>query len=169
MRLEPDGTVRVARFVRLPLPFVDWKGDVMGRTQFGTIMVFPFILVALLAAQQAPSPAGGTDHVAAIKQSLQQSAAGLRQYRWIETTAVSIKGDEKSRTQKSCPTAPTAGAKTPIGSSLSDSSSPGVRGRIVENRRRITGSMQAMAPVKHYVPRTGVSRPPRTRAISDPA
>ena len=40
--------------------------------------------------------------VAAIKQSLAQSQAALKAYEWIETTAVSLKGEEKSRTQNRC-------------------------------------------------------------------
>jgi hypothetical protein len=56
-------------------------------------------------AQQPPSPAGGggaQDHVAALKQSLQQGMAAIRRYQWIETTSISVKGEEKSRKQASC-------------------------------------------------------------------
>src|SRR3954471_18486260 len=42
------------------------------------------------------------DQVSAIKQSLQQGLAKARQYEWIETTVVSLKGEEKARTQKRC-------------------------------------------------------------------
>ena len=42
------------------------------------------------------------ERVAAIKQSLQDSMAALRQYEWVETTIISVKGDEKSRTQQRC-------------------------------------------------------------------
>jgi hypothetical protein len=52
-----------------------------------------------LAAQQAPAPA---ERVAALKQSLQQSQANLRKYEWIETTIISLKGEEKSRRQQRC-------------------------------------------------------------------
>ena len=57
-----------------------------------------------LGARQAPAPAGGSkaDHVAALKQSLQEGQARIRQYEWIETTSVSMKGEEKSRKQNSC-------------------------------------------------------------------
>ncbi len=129
----------------------------MRTLQVSMIGFFSVVLAAPLLAQQATAPAGGTDHVAAIKQSLQQSAAALRQYKWVETTVVSIKGEEKSRTQSSC----SYGAdgqvqKTPVGAAPeSDSRQPrGVRGRIVENKKEeITGSMQeALALVKQYVP-----------------
>jgi hypothetical protein len=42
------------------------------------------------------------DQVAAVKQSLQQGLAKARQYEWIETTVISLKGEEKARTQKRC-------------------------------------------------------------------
>ncbi len=42
------------------------------------------------------------ERVAAIKKSLAESQARLRHYQWIETTAVSLKGDEKANTQKRC-------------------------------------------------------------------
>ena len=48
-------------------------------------------------AQQGPTP---DQRVAAIKQSLQTSQAQLRKLEWIETTIVSLKGEEKARTQK---------------------------------------------------------------------
>src|SRR3954470_936306 len=42
------------------------------------------------------------DQVSAVKQSLQQGLAKARQYEWIETTIISLKGEEKARTQKRC-------------------------------------------------------------------
>ena len=57
-----------------------------------------------LHAQQPPQPAGGAaqDPVAALKQSIQQGLAKAHGYQWIETTIVSLKGEEKSRKQKQC-------------------------------------------------------------------
>jgi hypothetical protein len=51
------------------------------------------------AAQAAQTPEA---RVAALKQSLAEGQAKLRQYEWIETTTISLKGDEKSRTQLRC-------------------------------------------------------------------
>ncbi len=45
---------------------------------------------------------GGQDHVAALKKSLQEGMARIRQYEWIETTTISLKGEEKSRKQNRC-------------------------------------------------------------------
>ena len=39
-------------------------------------------------------------HVAALKQALQQNQAQLRKYEWVETTIVSLKGEEKDRKQQ---------------------------------------------------------------------
>ena len=121
------------------------------------IALFAVAVVAPLVAQQAAAPAGGTDHAAAIQQGLKTSMAALHQYKWVETTVVSIKGEEKSSTQKSC----YYGAdgtlqKTPIDSgSASESKTPrGLRGKIAADKKEeITDSMQeAVALVKQYVP-----------------
>jgi hypothetical protein len=52
----------------------------------------------------AQQPAGGQapDRVAALKQSMATSQKQLRQYEWIETTTISMKGEEKSRKQQRC-------------------------------------------------------------------
>jgi hypothetical protein len=60
---------------------------------------------AVLQAQQPAAQAaggGGQDHVAALKQTMQQGMALARKYEWIETTVISLKGEEKGRTQKRC-------------------------------------------------------------------
>jgi len=59
-----------------------------------------FAVRADLAAQQGAGAA--QERVAALKQSLQESQQRLRQYEWIETTVVSLKGEEKSRKQMRC-------------------------------------------------------------------
>ena len=54
---------------------------------------------AIEIRQSGPSP---QERVAALKQSMQESQAKLRQYEWVETTIISLKGEEKARTQKRC-------------------------------------------------------------------
>jgi hypothetical protein len=108
------------------------------------------------AAPAAAAPAG-QDRVAALKQSLGSSMAALRKYEWMETTVVSMKGEEKSRKQNRCyygadgkvvkvpvEAAPAAPAKE----------KRGVRGKIVANKKEeISESMkEAIALVKSYVP-----------------
>ena len=48
----------------------------------------------------AQSPATPDQVVAALKQNLAESQKRLRQYEWIETTVISLKGEEKSRKQQ---------------------------------------------------------------------
>ena len=59
---------------------------------------------AVLLAQQAAGPAGaagGQDQVAALK-ALQEGLKKIRQYEWVETTVISLKGEEKARQQNLC-------------------------------------------------------------------
>ena len=71
----------------------------------GALVIGVAILVAApaLVAQQPAAPAGGAqDPVAALKQSMQQGLALIRQYEWVETTIISLKGEEKARKQNRC-------------------------------------------------------------------
>jgi len=58
-------------------------------------------LASVLAAQQAPA-GDKPDPVAALKQSIAEGTKKLAQYEWVETTAISMKGEEKSRKQNRC-------------------------------------------------------------------
>jgi hypothetical protein len=64
-----------------------------------TIGIVTALSVARGAAQ-APAPASPDQMVAALKQNLAESQQRLRKYEWIETTALSLKGEEKSRKQQ---------------------------------------------------------------------
>src|SRR4249919_198203 len=56
--------------------------------------------IAGVGAAQQPAPAGGApDRVAAFKQSMQEGLARIRTYEWVETTIISLKGEEKARKQ----------------------------------------------------------------------
>jgi hypothetical protein len=73
---------------------------------WGTVIATAMLGVApALEAQQPAKQAGAggaQDHVAALKQSMQEGQARLRQYEWIETTIISVKGEEKARKQNRC-------------------------------------------------------------------
>jgi len=56
--------------------------------------------LASRTAVQAQAPAGTDQMVASLKQSLANSQQRLHDYQWIETTVISLKGDEKSRKQE---------------------------------------------------------------------
>ena len=78
---------------------MNWK-NVLGAVAATTLG-----LSAAVHAQQAPAPAAGAgkaDAVAALKQSLQQGLAKARGYEWVETTIISLKGEEKARKQNRC-------------------------------------------------------------------
>ena len=57
----------------------------------------PTAAQAAATPQAAPTP---QERVAALKQSLAESQKAIRQDQWIETTIISLKGEEKARTQK---------------------------------------------------------------------
>ena len=68
-------------------------------------VVLILLTAAPLLAQQPPAQAaagGAQDSVAALKQSMQQGLAKVRQYEWVETTTISLKGEEKARKQNRC-------------------------------------------------------------------
>jgi len=110
------------------------------------------LAAAMPAAAQAPTSA---ERVAALKASLATSQTLLKQYEWTETTALSLKGEEKSRTQNRC----FYGAdgklqKTPLAAPPPAEKKKGLRGKVVENKKaEISEYMKsAVALVKSYVP-----------------
>jgi len=93
--------------------------------------------------------------VVALKQSAAKDQQNIRQYEWIETTVISLKGEEKSRQQKRC----YYGAEGSL-QKVTESAAPapekkrGLRGRVAANKKEeLTDYMkQAVALVKTYVP-----------------
>jgi hypothetical protein len=113
---------------------------------------------AIEIQQAGPSP---QERVAALKQSMQESQIKLRQYEWIETTIISLKGEEKARTQKRCYYGADGNLqKVPIGTPAPAQQPPagGRRGRVkakvVENKKdEMKDYMErAAALVQQYVP-----------------
>src|ERR1700758_1115087 len=91
------------------------------RVRICTPSVVGFTAFTLLAALSAPAQneagAGSArqEKVAALKQSLAQNQAALKQYSWTETTQVSLKGEVKKTEQKQCQYGPDGKVqKTPI-------------------------------------------------------
>jgi hypothetical protein len=112
------------------------------------------------AQQAGPTPA---ERVAALKQSLAQSQKQIRQYEWVETTIISLKGEEKARTQKRC----YYGAdgklqKTPMGEPAAQPQQPASQGgrggrmkaKVVENKKDDMKDYmeKASALIHKYVP-----------------
>jgi hypothetical protein len=104
-----------------------------------------------LAAQPASQP----DKVAALKQSLAANQKLEKQYRWVETTVVSLKGEEKSRIQKQCFYGPEGKVqKQQLTAPPAQAAPGGMKGKIAAKKKEeITATMkQAVALVKSYVP-----------------
>jgi hypothetical protein len=121
----------------------------LGISLLALVLMCPGIAVA-----QAPQPSV-QERVAVLKATFAASQASLRQYEWIETTVVSLNGEEKSRKQQRC----YYGADGVLQKVLVDASpppptKPGLRGRIIANKTaEMTDYMKsAVSLVKSYVP-----------------
>jgi hypothetical protein len=104
--------------------------------------------------------------VVALKQTVARDQQSIRQYEWIETTVISLKGEEKSRQQKQCYYGAEGSLqKVPVSASPPPEKKRGLRGRIIENKKEeLTDYMkQAVALVKFYVP----PDPARIQAVKD--
>ena len=70
------------------------------------VYVRPFVVAAIALSvvvggrASAQDPGALQQRVAALKQALQDNQAQLRKYEWVETTIVSLKGEEKNRKQE---------------------------------------------------------------------
>ena len=119
--------------------------------------------VSTLAAQGAAQAPPSTDQlVATLKQNLADGQKKLRQYEWVETTVISLKGEEKARKQqRAYYGADGKLTKVPIGEPPAKAEPQGRGGRsgrlkerIVENKKdEMQEYMQkAVALVHKYVP-----------------
>src|ERR1039458_6178715 len=121
-------------------------------------------LCALLSALPNPAVAqqpSVPERVAALKASLAASQIILRQYEWIETTVVSLKGDEKSRKQERCYYGADGGIqKVEVSASPEPEKKRGLRGKIIAKKKEeLTDYMKnAVSLVKTYVPPNQIGR-----------
>ena len=95
------------------------------------------------------------ERVTALKACLGASQAALRQYEWIETTAISLKGNEKSRKQERCYYGADGKVqKIAVAAPPPPAKKRGLRGKIIENKKaELTDYMKnAVSLVKAYVP-----------------
>ncbi len=124
------------------------------------VCVLASVIGALAASAQTPATPTGTaptpeERIAAIKQNLITSQQNLKHYQWTETTAVSYKGEEKSRTANSCAYgADGKVVKTPVSAPAEAEGKRGLRGKVVENKKEELGAymQSAVALIKSYVP-----------------
>ena len=127
-------------------------------------------LAALLAVGLTSRACAGqpsvAERAAALKASLALSQAVLKQYEWVETTVISLKGEEKSRKLNRCYYGADGGlTKVPLTTPPPPQKKRGLRGRIIENKKEeLTEYMQqAVGLVNSYVP----PDPARIQAAKD--
>lgn len=107
-----------------------------------------------VAQEAAPAPKS-VDQVAMVKESLAASKVALKQYEWIETTALSLKGEEKVRQQYRCYYgAEGAMQKVPLAPDAKEEKKRGLRGKAVEAKKaELQASMKdAIALLRQYAP-----------------
>jgi hypothetical protein len=126
-----------------------------------------FLICTLAAAAIAFSQEAGLNalhqRLGAVKQSIAQNQARLKQYTWTETTEISLKGEEKKRTQADCLYGPDGKVqKTPVGNPAPPASRRGIKGKIVANK---------IEDMKDYMDRVGslVQRyvPPNPQSLQE--
>jgi hypothetical protein len=121
------------------------------------------LLMPVIARSQSPEV---QQRVAALKQAVARDQQNIRQYEWIETTVISLKGEEKSRQQKRCYYGADGGLqKVTVDASPPPDKKRGVRGRVIARKtEELTDYMkQAVALVKTYVP----PDPGRIQSVKD--
>lgn len=158
----------VLSFALGPL-FSPWASARKGLPFPSTCSAFIAGLCALLvggvniASAQQPSIA---ERVLALKANVTTSQANLRQYEWIETTVISLKGEEKSRKQQRCYYGADGGLqKVDVSQSPEAEKKRGLRGRIAESKKTELKDymMNAVSLVKSYVP----PNPAKLQAVKD--
>jgi hypothetical protein len=123
-----------------------------------TLLLMPAIVRSQSTAME--------ERVAALKQSVARDQQNIRQYEWIETTVITLKGEEKSRQQKQCYYGAEGSLqKVDVSATPPPKKKRGLRGRISANKKEeLTDYMkQAVALVKTYVP----PDPVRIQAVKD--
>jgi flavin-binding protein dodecin len=123
----------------------------------GRFLVIPAclsILATMSPAPQAQAPGDPSARVAAIKEWIAQSKAALKNYQWIETTVVSVKGEVKSTKVANCYYDVTGTLQKVQTSETGPKAKPGIRGAIQKDEQKdMTAYMdKAVALVKSYMP-----------------
>jgi hypothetical protein len=111
-----------------------------------------FLVSGSLALAQQPT---AQERVVALKASLASSQAILKQYEWVETTVISLKGEEKSRQMNRCYYGAEGKVqKVPLTTPPPAEKKRGLRGKILEKKtEELTDYMkEAVGLVKTYVP-----------------
>jgi len=121
----------------------------------GRFLKWSLVLLAATAFAQQGNPEL-QEKIAALKKAMAQSQQTLRQYAWMETTQVILKGETKSTTQASCQYAADGKVvKTPVDTAPPQQKQQrGVKGKVVANKKEEMSDYMksAVALIKSYVP-----------------
>lgn len=113
------------------------------------------LLAGGVAAQAPQGQATPQQRAAMLREWMQASQTQLRSYQWIETTTVSVNGEQKSSEQKRCYYDVTGALqKVPVAEQQADAPSGPLRKRIAERKKEeLTDYMQSVVALVHgYVP-----------------
>lgn len=127
--------------------------------------VLPLVLAALALPAFAQQP-NAAERAAQLKAIMEASQGFLRQYEWIETTVISVKGEAKSHKQQRCYYGADGGLqRVELSSTPPPEKKRGLRGKIAASKQEeLTDYMKsALALVKAYVP----PNPARLQAAKD--
>ena len=119
-----------------------------------------------LAQQPAAAQPTAQERVAALKASFASSAAILRQYEWIETTTMFVKGEQKSQQQNRCYYgADGTVQKVPVAAPPPAKEKGGLRGKIAASKKEEMSEYmkEAVGLVKRYLP----PDPAKIQAVKD--
>lgn len=119
-----------------------------GRTMMRSVLPLLLLLpLQSLFAQQ--------DKIAAFKQALAENQKQLRQYQWIETTTISMKGEAKSQVVKQCSYGPDGKVKKQqISASPQQKTPGGLKGKAIAKKKADMQDYMERAVfwVQQYVP-----------------
>jgi hypothetical protein len=110
-----------------------------------------FGLLAIALGAHADAPQGG---VAAAEEAAARNQAALRQYTWIQTTQISLKGEVKATKVESVLYGPDGQQQKTVISAPQPKQEPGLRGRIQEHEEdELKNTLESAALlVQSYVP-----------------
>lgn len=98
------------------------------------------VMIAVMAMSSAfpllAQDSAVQERLAAVKQAMAANAQKLHQYQWIETTQVTLNGEQKPATQNSCQYGPDGAVqKTPIGPPPPQPSGGPLMRRVIEKKQ----------------------------------
>jgi hypothetical protein len=111
--------------------------------------------LALAGPASGQAPTTPQEQIAALKASIQANQQALRQYEWVETTTVRLKGEDKASFQEQCYYGVDGTLeRVRLTAPPEEKRRRGLRGRIAEHKKEeLTEYMkEAVALVKKYVP-----------------